>query len=65
MPMPQVNLGQLVKLGSIVRHVEEHEQTGLDIDLHSARVLCDDPEIKKIMRELDNQSLLPVMRERE
>lgn len=61
--MIQANLQQLVKLGSIARHVEElMSDDGRAIDKQVIDGLLDDPDVKKIMDELDEAGLLPVKR---
>jgi hypothetical protein len=62
--MPQATLGQLVKLASIARHVDEYVSDGVrrPIDLETAAALLQDPDVQKIMADLDALALLPVKR---
>lgn len=62
--LPQATLPQLVKLASIARHVEEYVDRGVrrPIDLDAAAALLDDPDVVRLMTELDAHALLPVKR---
>lgn len=61
--MVQASLAQLVKLGSIARHVEELlEPGGHPVDEDAIRSLLGDPDVVRVLGDLDGHGLLPVKR---
>jgi hypothetical protein len=54
---------QLVKLGSIARHAEELiGPGGHPTDADTIRSLLQDPDVTKLMQQMDDMALLPVAR---
>ena len=60
--MANIKLSTLVKLGSIIVHLEEYAETGEPLDLDSAQTLMADPEVLETMGTLRAQALLPLKR---
>lgn len=56
-------LSTTVKLGSIVRHVQEaFGPDGHSLDVNTIEALLADPEVEEWMRMADDVALLPVLR---
>ena len=46
------NQGLLMKLGSIIVHLEEYMETDIHTDLKAAQALIDDPEVVTWLKEM-------------
>lgn len=58
------SLGILVKLGSIMVHVEEMLSSGAhDFDTYAIQTLLDDHELRNWIKEMDKHGLLPKKRQ--
>ncbi len=56
------NQGLLMKLGSIIVHLEEYVETDIHTDLKAAQALLADPEVTTWITEMHGKALLPVKR---
>ena len=56
------NQGLLMKLGSIIVHLEELLETDIHTDLKAAQSLISDAEVVTWLREMTAKGLLPVKR---
>ena len=56
------NQGLLMKLGSIIVHLEEYFETDIHTDLKAAQSLISDAEVVTWLREMTAKGLLPVKR---
>lgn len=56
------NQGLLMKLGSIIVHLEEYIETDIHTDLKAAQSLISDAEVVTWLREMTAKGLLPVKR---
>ena len=58
------NQGLLMKLGSIIVHLEEYIETDIHTDLKAAQALISDAEVVTWLKEMTAKGLLPVKRSR-
>jgi hypothetical protein len=56
------NQGLLMKLGSIIVHLEEYIETDIHTDLKAAEALLADPEVVTWIKEMHGKGLLPQKR---
>lgn len=56
------NQGLLMKLGSIIVHLEEYIETDIHTDLKAAQSLISDAEVVTWLKEMTAKGLLPVKR---
>ena len=56
------NQGLLMKIGSIIVHLEEYIETDIHTDLKAAEALLEDPEVETWLEEMTAKGLLPVKR---
>ena len=56
------NQGLLMKIGSIIVHLEEYIETDIHTDLKAAQALLEDPEVETWIKEMYAKALLPVKR---
>ena len=56
------NQGLLMKLGSIIVHLEEYIETDIHNDLKAAQSLISDAEVVTWLKEMTAKGLLPVKR---
>ena len=63
--MPNPSLTVLVKLGSLVIHVEEMlSDTGHDFDMAVIKSILNDKEVKAWIAEMNKEALLPLKRQK-
>ena len=56
------NQGLLMKLGSIIVHLEEYIETDIHTDLKATQSLISDAEVVTWLKEMTAKGLLPVKR---
>lgn len=56
------NQGLLMKLGSIIVHLEEYIETDIHTDLKAAQSLISDAEVVTWLKEMTAKGLLPMKR---
>lgn len=56
------NQGLLMKLGSIIVHLEEYIETDIHTDLKAAQALLEEAEVETWLKEMHAKGLLPVKR---